>query len=98
MTVNVFGRVADRVGRNRFHPLVILLLAALRRQDGPEAQLLKEGRPQRVVFIHIEDPGQANRPVFGQFTAERAVLKELLVLALDQVDLAVIPRVLPVQA
>ena len=48
-------RVALRLGRDRLDAELVDLTCAGRGQYGPELQLTEEGRPERIILVHVED-------------------------------------------
>ncbi len=57
--VDQLGRIACGIGADGFHAAFIDTLGGLRRKHHPIAQAVKESKPERIILVHIEDPGYA---------------------------------------
>ena len=85
MAVSQFGRVALGLAGDGFDSQLIYLLGRRRRKNHAKAQARKEGKPERVVLIHIQDPWDSNLAEFCFLFAERLVIKVTFKLIFKQV-------------
>ena len=76
--VDEFGRIAGRVGRNSVHCFLEEVLRRLIGKDDFIPEFGKECKPERIVFVHIENAGNADgtaRRFFKRFVVrEEAVV------------------------
>ena len=54
MAVTDFTWIADRFGRNCFKSFFVNITGRTLTQQYTEAKLIKEGKPQRIIFVHIK--------------------------------------------
>lgn len=81
MAVDQFGRVAGRVRRDRVHGLFKQGLRRRVREDDGVAEFGEEREPEGIVFVHIEDPRDADgaaRRIFYGLVAEEQVIFDLV--------------------
>ena len=55
------------------------------REQYPEFQSLKKYSPERVVFIHIQNPGKSHRTANGLFFGKRRISKDPMILIGKQI-------------
>ena len=55
VSVDHFGRITCRIGRDRLHAALIQRLAGWRRQDNSIPKVREECMPERIVLIHVQD-------------------------------------------
>ena len=58
--VDEFGRIAGRIGGNRVHGLFKQLLGGRVGQDDGVAQLGEEGKPEGIIFVHVQHAGNTD--------------------------------------
>ena len=85
MTVRDLRRVALRLGRDRLDAELVDLTCAGWRQYSPELQLTEEGRPERIVLVHVEDARDTYLATLGEIDRERLVIKHALHLISEEV-------------
>ena len=81
VAVDEFGRIAGRIGRNRVHGFFKESFRGRIGQDDGVAEFGKEGKPEGIVFIHIEDSGDADgaaRCIDQGFIAEEEIVFYLI--------------------
>ena len=74
--VDDLRRIARCVGRNRIHSQFIDGLAGLRRENDSVAELRPEGKPERIVLIHVQDARDAHFSSGSILCVERFVLEQ----------------------
>ena len=67
MSVYQLGRVTFGLGRNGFDTHFIKLFVGRGGKHGSKAKLLKENSPEGVIFIHIQDTGNAHLSTLSFF-------------------------------
>ena len=60
MSVYQLGRITFGLGRNGFDTHFVKLFVGRGREYGSKSQFLKENSPEGVIFIHIQDTGDAH--------------------------------------
>ncbi len=60
MAVGKFRRIAFRFAWNRLNSQFIDLPGGSRREYHAKSQSMEESKPERVIFIHIQYPGNAD--------------------------------------
>ena len=85
VTVCDLRRIALGLGRDRLDAELVDLTCAGRGQHGPELQLTEEGRPERIVFVHVEDARDTHLATLGEIDRERLVIKHALHLISEEV-------------
>ena len=81
MAVDQFGRIAGRVRRDRIHGLFKQGLRRRIREDDRVAEFGEECEPEGIVFVHVEDPRDADgaaRRVGDGLVAEEQVVFDLV--------------------
>ena len=76
MAVNELGRIACRIGRNRFHGLFKELFGRRIGQDDAVSQMGKESEPEGIIFVHIEHAGNAYGTAGSLFRFQRLIMIE----------------------
>ena len=89
MAMGDLGRIAGGFTGNGLNAHLIDPVRGQRGQDDPESQPGKEGIPERIVLIHVQDSGDAHRTSVGVIFAERAVAEGPLQLVLVDIGNAV---------
>ena len=85
VTVGQLGGVALGLRGDGLHALFVNFAGGERRQHHPEAQFLKEGGPEGVVFIHIQHSGNADGAPGGFVFFQRRVIEQPLALVQHQI-------------
>ena len=85
VTVCDLRRVALGLGRDRLDAELVDLTCAGRGQDGPELQLTEEGRPERIVLVHVEHTRDTHLATLGEIDRKRLVIKHALHLVSEEV-------------
>ena len=86
MTVCQFCRVTLRLAWNGFDTKLVDLAVGLRREDNAVTKLREEGKPERIVLVHIQDTRNTNGSSDGMLFIQRCVmLEESLVFIFKQV-------------
>ncbi len=84
MAVCQLGRIADGFGRNGLHTVDEGPFTGTGRQDDLKAQLGKEGKPERIILVHVEGPGDPDLSHGSLFLFQRFIVKDpLLFIVID---------------
>ena len=76
MTMNHFGRIAKRIGRNGFQSLLIQSTGRFAGKNDSVTELCKESEPEGVIFIHIEHSGYADGTFPSFCCGQRFIIKD----------------------
>ena len=79
MTVREFCRVAFGFARDRFNTKFVDLSRRFWGQNGAVTQFPEEDRPERVVFIHIQDTWDADGTARRQIGGQRFIIEHTVV-------------------
>ena len=85
MSVYQFRGVTDVFRRNRLHPGFEQVVVGAPRNHHPKSQLREHGEPQRIVFVHIEHPGNPNIPAERLLFGQAAVSENPFIFPIEQV-------------
>ena len=85
MPVRQFCRIAFRLAGNRLNPKFIDLSGGNRGKYDPELQFCKKRKPERIVFINIEHPWDADHPALRILFFKRRVSEIAFQLIFEQI-------------
>jgi len=78
MSVSQLCRVTFGFTRNGFNAKLINLTIGYRRENHTVAELLKEGCPERIIFVHVKHTWNADRATCGFFGRKRFITEDSL--------------------
>ena len=85
MPMHQFRGVTNIFGGNRLHPGLEQVMIGASRHHHPKAQLGEHGEPQRIVFVHIQYPGNPDIPAECFLFGQAAIPENPLIFPIEQV-------------
>ena len=85
MSVRNLGGIAFRLTGNGFNAEFVDLSGGLGRQDDTVSQFGKKSEPERIVFVKIQDPWNADRSPLRHFHAQRLIAEDAVVLVPEEI-------------
>ena len=73
MSMCQFCRITFRFTWNRFDSEFINLTARRWREHNAELQFMEESKPERVIFIHVQDTRETDRSAYGFLFGKRLI-------------------------
>ena len=85
MSMSKLGRITFGLAWDGFNSHLINLSGRRWRQDNGESKLGKERKPQRVIFIHVQDSWKSDRAVGRLFLWKRLISEIAFILVGEQI-------------
>ncbi len=85
MAVGDLCRIAFRLAGDRFDTQLVDGARGLRREYHAESQFLKECRPERIIFIEIQHPRNADGSARRLIFRERLIVEDAVVFVIKQI-------------
>ena len=85
MSVCQFGRITLRLARNGFDTKLVNLSGGSRREYESEFQCFEEGRPERIVFVNVQDSWHSDDSAGCFFLTQRFIVKDTMQLIFKEV-------------